>query len=115
MDAHVFHDRSASLSDAEKWVALGTGALLLVLGASRRSAVGAWLAVSSAPLLYRGLTGSWPALVERYVQPGDTKIALGGARGMHVRESIRLERPVADVYRYWRRLENLPRFMVHLD
>jgi uncharacterized membrane protein len=115
MDAHVFHDRSASLSDAEKWVALGTGALLLVLGASRRSAVGAWLAVSSAPLLYRGFTGSWPGIVEHYVRPGDTKIALGGARGMHVRESIRLERPVADVYRFWRRLENLPRFMAHLD
>jgi uncharacterized membrane protein len=23
--------------------------------------------------------------------------------------------PVADVYRFWRRLENLPRFMTHLD
>ena len=34
---------------------------------------------------------------------------------MHVRESIRLEVPLADVYRFWRRLENLPRFMTHLD
>ena len=23
--------------------------------------------------------------------------------------------PVADVYRFWRRLENLPQFMTHLD
>ena len=34
---------------------------------------------------------------------------------MHVRESIRLEVPLADVYGFWRRLENLPRFMTYLD
>jgi uncharacterized membrane protein len=32
-----------------------------------------------------------------------------------VRESIRLEVPLADVYRFWRRLDNLPQFMTHLD
>jgi len=112
MDLQSLHDRPTSLGDAEKWFALGTGALLLLLGASRRSAVGACLAVSSTPLLYRGITGCWPALVEG---DNDTKTALGGERGVHVRESIRLERPVADVYRFWRQLENLPRFMAHLE
>jgi uncharacterized membrane protein len=32
-----------------------------------------------------------------------------------VRESVRVDRPVATVYGFWRRLENLPRFMTHLD
>jgi uncharacterized membrane protein len=32
-----------------------------------------------------------------------------------VRESIRLEKPLAEVYSFWRRLENLPRFMTHLE
>jgi uncharacterized membrane protein len=32
-----------------------------------------------------------------------------------VRESIRLELPLAEVYRFWRRLDNLPRFMSHLE
>jgi uncharacterized membrane protein len=115
MELQSLHDRPASLGNAEKWFALGTGALLLVLGASRRSAAGAWLAVSSAPLLYRGITGVWPAIVDGYFQSDDTKIALAGDRGVHVRESVRLERPIDDVYRFWRRLENLPRFMEHLD
>ena len=115
MDAEALHDRSTSLADAENWLALGAGALLLLVGASRRSAVGACLAVSSAPLLYRGITGRWPDVSNGYVQPDSTKTALGGERGVHVRESVRLEVPVADVYRFWRRLENLPRFMTHLD
>jgi uncharacterized membrane protein len=113
MDAAALDDRF-TLGDAENWLALGTGAVLLIVGASRRSAIGACIAVSSAPLLYRGVTGRWPSVLNGNVQPDSTKTALGGARGVHVRESIRLELPVADVYGFWRRLDNLPRFMRHL-
>jgi|SRR6185503_7690534 len=114
MDTATFYNRSTSLADDENWLALGTGALLLLVGASRRSAVGALLAASSAPLLYRGITGEWPAFANGFTQT-DTRSALGGERGVHVRESIRLEVPIADAYRFWRRLENLPTFMAHLD
>jgi hypothetical protein len=53
MDA--VHDGTTSLSDAEDWLAVGSGALVPLVGASRRSAIGALLAASSAPLLYRGI------------------------------------------------------------
>ena len=109
------HDRPLSLSETEDWLALGSGALLLLVGATRRSALGALLAASSAPLLYRGITGHWPAALNGYSGPKNTRTALAGDRGVQVREAIRLEVPVADVFRFWRRLENLPRFMAHLD
>ena len=48
MDVDRMYDGTTSLSDAENWLALGSGALLLFVGASRRSAVGALLAASSA-------------------------------------------------------------------
>jgi uncharacterized membrane protein len=115
MDAEaLYNDRSLSLGDAERWLAFGAGASLLLVAASRRSAVGACLAVASTPLLYRGVTGRWPDVLRgRYRDSPRT--ALSGDRGIHVRESIRLEVPVADVYRFWRRLDNLPQFMTHLD
>jgi len=106
---------SSSLNGARNLFALGGGALLLLLGLSRRSVGGTLLAASSAPLLYRGITGHWPALLDGFGQSDDTRVALGGARGLHVRESIRLEVPIADVYQFWRRVENLPLFMTHLD
>jgi uncharacterized membrane protein len=106
---------TSTLSDAETFLALGTGALVLLVGSSRRSAIGALLAVSSVPLLYRGITGHWPSVLHGLTEPGHTKAALGGTRGVHVRESIRLEVPLAEAYGFWRRLENLPRFMAHLD
>jgi uncharacterized membrane protein len=115
MNAESSPDRSPSLADAENWLALGAGAVFLFVGVSRRTAFGTCLAASSAPLLYRGITGRWPHVLNEYLQPDSTKTALGGERGVHVRESIRLEVPVADVYRFWRRLENLPRFMTHLN
>jgi uncharacterized membrane protein len=105
MDAQAHSRRPTSLTEAENWLALGTGALLLLGGASRRSKLGACLAIASTPLLYRAVTGRWP-------------VEFGGAtdhRGIHVRESVRLELPIGDVYTFWRRLENLPRFMSHLD
>ena len=96
MDTKTLDEASFSLGDAENWLALGTGALLLFIGASRRSAVGACLAVSSAPLLYRGITGRWPAAFNGYGRVDDARTALAGERGLHVRESIRLEMPVQD-------------------
>ena len=116
MDVDRLHGAtSLRLSDAENWLAFGGAALLLVVGASRRSLGGALLAASSAPLLYRGVTGHWPAVGYGFTQPDNTRTALGGPRGVHVRESVRLEVPLAEVYRFWRRFENLPRFMTHLD
>jgi uncharacterized membrane protein len=115
MDAHRLNDGTSSLRDAETCLALGAGTLLLLVGASRRSMAGALLAVSSAPLLYRGIMGHWPAIANGLTPSDHTKTALAGLRGVHVRESIRLEVPLADVYGFWRRLENLPRFMTHLD
>jgi uncharacterized membrane protein len=115
METELSPNWPSSLSEAENWLALGAGALLLVAGASKRTVAGACVAASSAPLLYRGVTGRWPRLLDGYIGREDTKRALGGSRGVRVREAIRLELPVAEVYRFWRQLENLPRFMSYLD
>jgi uncharacterized membrane protein len=42
-------------------------------------------------------------------------VALGGSRGVHVHESIRINRPASELFRFWRDFSNLPRFMNHLD
>ena len=108
------HDSQLSLADVESWAALGAGGMLLVLGTSRRSLAGLGLAAAATPLIYRGVTGRWPGVIADCLSSDDSKNALAGDRGIHVRESVRLELPVAEVYRFWRRLDNLPRFMAHL-
>ena len=80
MNAEALYDRFRSVSDAENWLPLGAGALLLLAGASQRSAIGACLAVSSAPLLYRGITGRWPDVLNGHTEANGTRAALSGAR-----------------------------------
>lgn len=105
-----------SLANLERWAAFGSGGMLLLSGAMRRSPSGFVLAAMSAPLLFRGMTGHWPTMSRSTngQRAHDTRAALGGPRGVRVRESIRLERSIDEVYRYWRQLENLPSFMRHL-
>ena len=45
---------------------------------------------------------------------GDTRRALGGRAGSQVHEAITVNRPASELYRFWRTLENLPRFMQHV-
>jgi uncharacterized membrane protein len=112
MTTPIRYQPDVSVRQLEDWTALSGGTLLLMYGASRRDRVGLYAALASAPLLYRGLTGEWPIANGKHT---DTRTALGGDRGLRVRESIRVEVPLEEVYRFWRRLENLPRFMTYLD
>ncbi|MGE4163125.1 MAG: SRPBCC family protein [Vicinamibacterales bacterium] len=105
----------STVARTEDWIALGTGIALLAAGLSRRATTGACLAASAAPFLYRGVSGRWPDIVSHGLGADSTKAALGGSRGVHVREAIRLEKPVGEVYRFWRQLDQLPRFMLHLE
>jgi uncharacterized membrane protein len=111
MTTALRHQPDVSVRQIEDWSALSSGAVLLLFGATRRDRVGLYAALASAPLLYRGLTGEWPIANGKRT---DTRAALAGNRGLHVREAIRLEVPLEDVYRFWRRLDNLPRFMAYL-
>ena len=45
----------------------------------------------------------------------DTRRALSGSAGTHVDESVTINRPIEELYRFWRNLENLPQFMHHLE
>jgi uncharacterized membrane protein len=108
--------RAMTLGGLERWGSVTTAAALMLYGVSRRSPAGIGLALAATPLAYRGLAGRWPPQLQARLhrESGDTRDALAGDRGFLVHESVRLERPVAEVYSFWRRFENLPRFMDHL-
>lgn len=102
-------------SDVERWASLVTASVAVAYGLQRRSLPGFFLAVAATPFAYRGLAGEWPPFKRLLIAHEDTRTALGGDRGVRVRDAIRLEKPLDEVYRFWRRLENLPQFMTHLE
>jgi uncharacterized membrane protein len=105
-----------NVSDWGRAASLAAGAALLYLGTRQRTSNR--LATSTGVgLLTRGLTGYCPlnAALGRRADRSNTRLALGGSRGVHVDESIVINRPAAELFRFWRDFSNLPRFMEHLQ
>src|SRR5262245_8672698 len=109
------------------------GGALAAYALRRREVPGGAAAIAGAALLYRGATGHcdiYQALginradlrAAREKGTGviadrgsDTRAQLGGPRGIHVEESVTINRPLPELYRFWRNFENLPQFMQHLE
>jgi len=104
-----------SIDALERVAALTTATAVVAYGLSRRNLPGVCLAAAATPLAYRGLSGEWPRVRNGNSTRTGIRTALAGNRGIHVRESVRLEKPIDEVYRFWRNLENLPQFMNYLD
>jgi uncharacterized membrane protein len=108
-----------NISDAERWLMMAAGVGLGAYGASQRRASGWALAGLGALLFRRGYTAHceiYEALGINTAGTGeDTRRALGGSAGVIVEESVTINRSSSELYRFWRNLENLPRFMSHLE
>ena len=102
---------AANVGNNERMLMLVAGAALLGY-AWRRNAKG--LGAASVGMLLRGATGYCPAYGAMGVNNSDTKRALGGERGIHIRESITINAPAENIYRFWRQLDRLPEVMPHL-
>ena len=134
---HEWHDHAdmdmargpaVNVGQMERWLSMVAGGALAAYAFKRRSVQGGTAALAGAALLYRGATGHcdvYQALgVNRAGQDGtrtkadqgsDTRQQLGGSAGIHVEESVTINKPVGEVFRFWRNFENLPKFMKHLD
>ncbi len=112
----------------ERYLSLAAGGALAAYALRRRDVPGGLAALAGAALLYRGGTGycAVNAAVGRdSAHPqghaaiadvdSDTRQRLGGTGGVHVDDTVTINRPVAEVYRFWRNFENLPQFMNHLE
>lgn len=88
-----------------------SGVALVALAAKRGRSwqtIGA-AALAGAPVIYRGATGHWP-VPQSLSQKASDAVAVAP-----IETALTIDKPRAELYGYWRRLENLPRFMKNLD
>ncbi len=84
------------------------GSLLALMGARKRGPLGLLMAAAGGYLVYRAATGNDPVM----------QATGGGAtssKPIFVEHSVVIDRPAQQVYDYWRKLENLPHVMSHLE
>lgn len=87
----------ATSVNTRKWAALISGAAAAVYGASRKSWPGAALAGAGGYLIYSGIRAS------------------RAPQQFEIKRSITINKPPEELYQFWRKLENLPSFMEHLE
>jgi uncharacterized membrane protein len=103
-----------NVASSERWLSLLLGSSLLLLGAARPKTRVPWV-LASGVLLFRGATGRCPLYdllgintTNAYPHPATS---VPHQRGIRVEDSIQINKPADELYRFWRSFENLPRFM----
>src|SRR6188768_1944534 len=105
-----------NVGEAERGISVTMGAALLAFAAARRRPMSSLLlAAAGVWLAHRGITGRcavYDHLDVGTVGDDEEQRLDAGAHDDHsVETAITIGRPVAEVYAFWRRLENLPLFM----
>jgi uncharacterized membrane protein len=109
---------SINVGDMER---IGSGVLgggLALYGLSRGSVGGLALAAVGGALVYRAVTGKcqvYKALGISTASGRPSHTSIPADEGVRIEEGITVRRPVAEVFHFWRDLENLPKIMDHIE
>jgi uncharacterized membrane protein len=117
-------DTSTNVGGTERMASMIAGGALLGFGLKQGGLIGTAASVLGGAMLYRGSTGhchmydAMDVNTAGDVPEGTRKSPFN--RGflssrVHVTKSVTINKPAAEVYRFWRNFENLPQFMKHLE
>lgn len=112
-------DDRVNVGDWERLASGVAGGLLAAYGLTQRTPAGLALSAAGGALIYRGFTGHcycYDALgIETATHPHGPLASVRAGSGVKVEKSLTINRPPDELYWFWRRLENLPYFMSHLE
>ena len=112
-----------NVGEMERWLSLASGAGLAAWGLTRQDKGGLGLAAIGGILAWRGATGHCNVYqafgvntaARGYAKGTGSKSGVPYELGIRVDCDVTIAKPVSEVYKFWRNLENLPRFMNHID
>src|SRR5579872_3126582 len=116
MQIITHHRHATNITGMERWFSGFCGGMAIAIGIQRRGIPGAAMAALGAEMIRRGLTGHsylYESLGIRTAPLGQgaETTAVPYELGIRVDRSIVVNRPRSEVFRFWRHLENLARFM----
>jgi uncharacterized membrane protein len=107
-----------NVGDGERQLSLGAGAMLAFLGLARRDIPGLLIAAAGGALVHRGATGRCHVYHALGINSADSE-SNGhdhlGVNGVEVVETFLIAKAPEELYNFWRKLENLPAIMSHLN
>ncbi|RJF72500.1 MULTISPECIES: SRPBCC family protein [Deinococcus] len=86
------------------------GGALILMGLKKRGFLGLLMTGAGGYLAYKAATGNDPVMAAAGLSGNAS-----AAKPIFVEHSVVIDRPAQQVYDYWRKLENLPQIMSHLE
>lgn len=113
---HEAGERDGEGIDGSRALSIAAGGILALFGTARRDIPGLVVAAVGATLIFSGATGRRISKLLS-VDPSWLPSAKLGPqhRGTHVTQSFLINKPASELYAFWRRFENLPQIMTHLE
>lgn len=108
--------RSSTINVAlpERLLSVFTGSALVLYGLRNGGLKGTGMAALGTGLLTRGVTGHCQMYRTLGLSTVSEKERQVSSQALHVEKTMTVNAPAETVYRFWRDIENLPRFMPHL-
>ena len=111
---------TVNVNETERLISAGAGAMLALMGISRRSIPGLILAGVGGSLLYRAATGHCHVYEALGIKTSERGVDGAPAeayfnRSIQVCQTFSINRTPWDLYAYWRKLENLPSILSYLE
>ena len=107
-----------NVGEKERNVSMAAGAILALQGLSRGTLAGLFQAAVGGFMVYRGASGQCAVYqslgLDTYHIDGRAPADEIAEKGVHVEQSMLIQRPAEELYSFWRDFENLPRIMTHL-
>ena len=100
-----------NMGTAERWISVALGVEFLYRGLKKHKISALPGAVLGGGLIYRGVKQYCPL----YNAMGVDRSSAARKRGPDAVSSVLVARPPAELYRFWRDVQNAPRFMSHVS
>lgn len=108
-----------NIGEYERIGSVVTGTVFTLVGLSRKSWLARPLALAGGYLVQRGLSGTCAVYdmfkINTARQGGNTSATVHANRAIKVKRSVTINKPIAELYTFWRNFENLPQIMEHLE
>jgi uncharacterized membrane protein len=111
------HVAEKNVSESERVISGIGGGALAAYGLSRGDLIGVGLVGVGALLLQRGMRGYCDVYnaLDINMAEKENMTSVKASSGVKVEKSFTINAPVEKIYSFWRKFENLPRFMLHLE
>lgn len=107
--AELNQKRTVNVTPLERIASLAAGSLF-IYNSLKQGSLGIFGALAGGYLLFRGGTGHCTV----YSMIGKRELP-DPVKNVNIRTSLKVNRSRHEVYAFWRHLENMPRFMSHLE